>query len=207
MKIRGRRDFLRGGGLAVGILASEGCAVSSSAATGTTSAIGPQVAAFGWEVTNLYGNGANTCVKVANNMVLNTVEVDLSASIIKAQPPGFAEVLCVGGVSRQAMPSFSQPPQEYVNFPVSSSFGSVTVDNPNNLSVVFDGAMSQDQFLAVILKTWVPVDGSASAVSRHVLAYPALGLSAGDYLVFHMDHQGVSLDCEMQVVLGYTLAQ
>jgi hypothetical protein len=32
-----------------------------------------------------------------------------------------------------------------------------------------------------------------------------LQLNAGDYLAFHMDHAGVSVDCEMQVVLGYTL--
>ncbi|HTS34203.1 MAG TPA: hypothetical protein VMH04_00950 [Candidatus Solibacter sp.] len=41
--------------------------------------------------------------------------------------------------------------------------------------------------------------------SRQVLVYPSLSLSAGDYLVFHMDHQGVTLDAEMQIVLAYTL--
>lgn len=50
-----------------------------------------------------------------------------------------------------------------------------------------------------------PAAGSGSAASRQVLVYPSLNLTAEDYLVFHMDHQGVSVDAEMQIVMTYTL--
>lgn len=214
MTLRARRDFLKGGGLAVGMLATQACSSSGSiptvlAATPTpptsgVSGSGIQVASFGWEVCNLGGNGANTYVKVANNMVLQTVNVDLAASIMNIKAAGFAEILCTGGVSRQALPSFTSSSQAYVNAPPSPDFGAVTPENPNGLSLLASG-MVQDQFLAVILKTWIPPDGSGSATSRQVLVYPSLNVSAGDYLVFHMDHQGVSVDAEMQVVITYTL--
>lgn len=203
MTLRGRRDFLKGGSLAVGVFAAEGCAVSSAAAPASASA--SQVASFGWEASNLSGNGVNMSVKILNNIFLQTVNADLSATILSAKAAGFAEILCVGGVSRQVGPSFDSSPQAYVSFPASSHFGAVTADNPNNLTLAYDHTMSDGQFLAVILKTWVPADGTASATSRQVLAYPSLNLNAGDYLVFHMDHLGVGVDAEMQIVMSYTL--
>ncbi len=212
MALRGRRDFLVGGGLAIGAFATQGCtkplavpAVAAAALPAASPTSGTQVAAFGWEATNLRGNGANTYVQVMSNMVLESVNADISASVTNAGGAGFAEILCCGGVSRQAAPSFSNASQVYINFPTSSNFGAVTAENPHNLTLFVEGAMMQDQFLAVILKSWVPSDGAASATSRHVLVYPSLSLTAGDYLVFHMDHYGVGLDAEMQVVLRYTL--
>lgn len=204
-----RRAFLQGGGLAIGTLAAQGCAVSGVAATRDTSlpihtGSGFQVASFGWEVTNLNGNGANIYIPVQNNMVLQTVNADVSASITGARSTGFAEVLCQGGVSRQSVPNFSNSTQAYLDLPLSPNFGSVTPENPNNLKVVV-GGMVQDQFLSVILKTWVPSGGSGCATSRHALIYPLLNLNSGDYLVFHMDHYGVGVDAEMQLVLAYTL--
>jgi len=205
-----RRAFLQGGGLALGTLAAQGCAVAGSAAPAATARVpvgtgsGSQIASFGWEVCNLNGNGANIYVKIENNMVLQTVNADVSASITSAKSTGFAEVLCQGGVSRQAVPSFSAASQAYLDLPLSPNFGSVTPENPNNLSVVV-GGMVQDQFLSVILKTWVPPDGSGCATARQAIVYPGLSLSAGDYLVFHMDHFGVGVDAEMQLVLAYML--
>ena len=211
MTLRGRRDFLVGGGLAIGALATQGCtkplaipAVAAAVPVASPTS-GTQVAAFGWEAANLHGNGANTYVQVMNNMVLESVNADISASVTSARDAGFAEILCCGGVSRQAAPTFSNASQVYVNFATSSNFGAVTAENPHNLTLFVEGAMMQDQFLAVILKTWVPSDGAASATSRHVLVYPSLTLSPGDYLVFHMDHYGVGVDAEMQVVIRYTL--
>ncbi len=190
--------------MAVGVLATEGCAVSGAAAAPCPV---QQVASFGWEVTNLAGNGANMYFKVPTNMVLNAVDIDISAMILASNATGFAEILCIAGVRRQAVPTFNNSAgHAFVNFPASSDFGPVTPENPNNLNLVFDGALVQDQFLAVILKTWVPADGTASATSRHVTAYPSLAFNAGDYLAFHMDHGGVSVDAEMQVVLNYTKA-
>jgi hypothetical protein len=214
MTLRARRDFLKGGGLAVGVLATQACsstgsvptvlAATAAPPTATVLGNGTQVASFGWEVCNLGGNGANTYVKVANNMIVQTVNVDLAASIMSNRAAGFAEILCTGGVSRQALPSFDSSSQAYINFPASPDFGAVTPENPHGLSLLASG-MVQDQFLAVILKTWISPDGSGSATSRQVLVYPSLNVSAGDYLVFHMDHQGVSVDAEMQIVITYTL--
>lgn len=212
MILRGRRDFLVGGGLAVGALAAEGCSkpLAASAMAATLPSIaspttGAQVAAFGWEASNLHGNGANAYMQVMNNMVLQSVNADISASVMTMNASGFAEILCCGGVARQSAPGFSNPSQVYIDFPLSANFSSVTAVNPNNLTLFMQGALYQDQFLAVILKTWVPADGAGSATSRQVVVSPALTLNAGDYLVFHMDHPGVSVDCEMQIVLTYTL--
>ena len=199
----GRREFMKAGGVAVGILAAEGCAVSRAA----TVSKGPRSASFGWEVTNLNGNGANAYINVPISMVLNSVNVDVSTMPLATNASGFAEVLCYGGVSRQAVPTFDNSGgHDYIIFAGSSDFGSVTLANPNNLSMVYDGTLSQDKFVSVILKTWVPSDGVASATARNVTTYPSLTLSAGDYLVFHMDHAGVSVDAEMQVVINYTPA-
>jgi hypothetical protein len=52
----------------------------------------------------------------------------------------------------------------------------------------------------------VLADGAGSATSRHVAIAPSLPLTAGNFLVFHMDHAGIPGDCEMQVVLQYTLS-
>jgi hypothetical protein len=88
----------------------------------------------------------------------------------------------------------------------------VQVYNPNNfnvansLNVVFDGVVLQNIFYSVILKTWVPADGTASGTSRHVAVAPSWKLAAGDFLVFHMNHAGTPGDCEMQVVLQYTVS-
>jgi len=206
MNLPGRRTFLKGGGLAMGVLAAQGCAVPGTAATRLTAdpTSGSQIASFGWEVCNLEGNGANTYVKILNNMLLQSVNADVSASITNAKATGFAEVLCQGGVSRQALPTFNNSAQAYLDLPMSGNFGSVTAENPNNLSVVV-GGMLQDVFLSVILKTWVPPEGVACATSRQALVYPSINLNSGDYLVFHMDHFGVGVDAEMQIVLTYSL--
>ena len=204
MTLRGRREFLRGGSLAVGALAAEGCSVSKASASST----GPQVAGFGWEVGNLFGNGADMYFEVFSDIVLNSVNIDVSAAILATpSTAGFAEILCMAGVSRQALPTFNNSGgHAYINFPSSSGFGSVTPANPNNLTLYFDQTLSQDQFLAVTLKTWVPADGTASSTSRQVLAYPSLNVNAGDYLVFHMDHEGVGVNAEMQVIINYSPA-
>jgi hypothetical protein len=210
MALRDRRNFLKTGGVVLGAITAEACTISRASTTPRASVApssGSQVASFGWEVCNLHGNGANAYFSVMTSMVLQTVSVDVSASIVKPSiVEGFAEVLCVGGVSRQSSPAFNNVPPAYVNFPASSNFGNVSTDNPNGLSVIMDGNMLQDQFLAVILKTWVPTDGAGSATARHVVVSPSLTLDPGDNLVFHMDHVGISLDCEMQVVLTYSLS-
>jgi hypothetical protein len=66
-----------------------------------------------------------------------------------------------------------------------------------------DGQPFQDTFLSVILKSWVPGDGTAAATYRHVQISPSISLSAGDYLVFTMNGGEITLDAEMQVILGF----
>jgi hypothetical protein len=114
-------------------------------------------------------------------------------------------VLCMGGVSRGAKPTFSPPPQAYINFPADPHFGQLAVHNPNKLNNGIGGVVS-DLFYTVILKTWVPADGTASSTYRHVAVTPNLVLSKGDFLVFHMDHAGVGGDVEMQTAFQYTLS-
>ncbi len=198
----GRRDFLMGGVAVGGALATQGCATSG--ATEAASPSQPKSAGFGWEIINLNGNGADVYFKVLSNMVLNAVDMDVAAMILSSTAAGFAEVLCSGGVSRQAPPTIVAGAPAYNNFPASPDFGSLTPVNPSGLNLNFNANPSQDEFLAIILKTWVPADGTASATSRHASAHPGLTLNAGDFLVFHMDHLGIGVDAEMQVILNYS---
>ena len=162
------------------------------------------VASFGWEVTNFSNNGANVYFRIDRNIVLNSIDIDTSFMIPSLTSPGVAEVLCQGSISRQAPPSFSTSPgPSYMPRVASPDFGSVALVNPNNLAPVLDVSLAQDLFYSVILKAFVPDNGAASSASRHVHSQPGLSINAGDYLVFHMDHAGVSCDAEMQVVLAY----
>jgi hypothetical protein len=166
---------------------------------------GDPVVGFGWEIVNIDNNGADVFFEVRDTMILNSINIDVSFMItsLPAQP-GFAEVLCDGGVSRQAKPNFSPPPQAYIGFPASANFGELTLHNPNKLNVGLGGVV-QDLFFNVILKTWVPETGAGGYTSRQVYAQPGLALNKGDYLVFHMDHAGVGGDVEMQAVLTYSV--
>ena len=188
MNVRGRREFLKA------IAPLPGAAPS-----------GDPVVGFGWEVSNIDNNGADVFFEVRNPMILTSINVDVAFMITGApSQAGFAEVLCDGGVSRGAKPTFSNSPQAYIGFPASANFGDLTPHNPNHLNVGL-GAVVQDLFFNVILKTWVPAHGTGGYTSRQVYAQSGLALNKGDYLVFHMDHAGVGGDVEMQAVLQYNL--
>jgi len=103
-----------------------------------------------------------------------------------------------------AKPTFNDSPAAYINFAPSTNFGKLTPHNPNKLNLGLGGVV-QDLFFNVILKTWVPADGTGGYTSRQVSAQTALALNKGDYLVFHVDHAGVGGDVEMQAVLQYNL--
>jgi len=94
-----------------------GSPVSPSSAT----SLQEQVAGFGWEINDINNNGADVYFEVLEAMVLGTVNIDVAFMLtgVPAQP-GFAEVLCMGGVSRGAKPTFSPPPAAYINFPASA---------------------------------------------------------------------------------------
>jgi hypothetical protein len=160
---------------------------------------------FGFELVNLYGNGADAYFPVTRNMVLETFNIDAAFMLTSAPAAaGFAEVLCQGKVSRGSAPVFAPTVQAYAPFSSSADFGAVSIDNPMGLQAIFDGGLGQDLFYSVILKSWVPLDGAGSTAARQVSGRPSLALSAGDYLAFHMDHAGVGVDCELQIVLGYS---
>jgi hypothetical protein len=188
MNVRGRRAFL------TAVSPAPGAVVS-----------GDPLAGFGWEIVNIYNNGADVFFEVRDTMVLSTINIDVSFMITSAPAAtGFAEILCNGGVSRGAKPTFNTSPAAYLNLPPSANFGQLTQHNPNKLNIGLGGVV-QDLFFNVILKTWVPADGTGGYTSRQVYGQPALALNKGDYLMFHMDHAGVSGDVEMQAVLQYNV--
>ena len=204
-----RRAFVGGSGLALAGMAGTITGLSSKA-QGTAlppPTTTPSMASFGWEITNLNDNGADIFFEVTNNLILTAAEFDL-AFMITSPPatPGFAEVLCRGAVCPDAAPVFApgDPGASFVS-PQSPNFGSVRIHNPNGLNVVDGGVVLQNIFCSVILKTWVTSDGTSSSTFRHLRITPSLTLNAGDFLVFNMSHAGVSGDCEMQVVVEYTL--
>ena len=172
-----------------------------------STASGPEhIAGFGWEISDINNNGADLYFEVLAPMVLNNINIDV-AFMLTALPAqaGFAEVLCMGGVSRGAKPTFSDSAAAYINLPPSPHFARLAQHNPNNLSTGVGGVVD-GLFYTVILKSWVPVDGTASSTDRHVSVSPGLALSKGDFLVFHMDHAGVGGDVEMQTSFLYTLS-
>jgi len=204
---KARRAFVSGSGLALaGVAAGAITGLTSSSVRATTQP-NLRIASFGWEVTNLNDNGADVYFQVRNGMTLTSVNIDAAFMITSApgSASGFAEVLCRAAVSH-GVPKFvpGDPGAAFVS-PESPNFGRVEIYNPNNLNVVNDGSILQDIFYNVILKTWVPDNGTSSSTSRHFSSSPALALNAEDYLVFHMNHGGVPGDAEMQVVLEYTL--
>ena len=164
----------------------------------------PSVASFGVELVNLNGNGADAYFRVANPMTLNSFNIDAALMLVSATSGGWAEVLCQGRVCRGAPPTFTGA-AAYLPAPGSADFGQVTWYNPNGLQLIGNSTVIQDLFYSVILKTFVPADGTASSTHRQVFGQPSLMLNAGDYLAFHMDHAGVPVDCELQIVLAYTL--
>jgi len=210
MTVDSRREFLRRSSVVLGTVAAGSVAmVNPSPVRGAgmpTGRIDP-VVGFGWEITNLDNNGADVYFEVESAMTLNSVNIDVAFSPTSTSPTGNVSVLCAAYASRGGVPTFNNTGgHAYVTNPASSNFGSVTLYNPNGLSVSYNSSLAQDQLYAVSLKTWVPSTGSAAATSRQVLANPSLSLSVGDYVVFHIDHEGVPGDAEMQVVLEYSLA-
>lgn len=208
-----RRGFLKSGSLVLGTVgAGTVSVVRPTLANAATKGADP-VAGFGWEVTNFHNNGADIYFEVVNAMTLSSINIDVAMAPNPAPTTtGLIELLCTGYVSRGGAPgtvnggtAFVSGVNAAVSQPTSANLGPVTVFNPNNLSST-QLVVQQDLFYAVILKSWVPSGGSASATSRQVLASPSLKLNAGDYLVFRMGHAGVTAcDAEMQGVLQYTL--
>lgn len=203
-----RRSFLlTGSELAVGALTAGtliACGSSGQTAPTIVHAQGSSnIAAFGWEINNLNGGSAAAYFKVQSNLTLNLVDMDICfCPLSLPAQPGLSEVLCRGQVSRGGPPSFNTAGLLF--FPPSSpAFGPLQTLNPGGLQIGSDAQPFQDTFVSVILKSWIPGDGTASANYRHVQISPSLSLNAGDYLVFTMNGGEIALDAEMQVVLTF----
>ena len=208
----GRRQLLGGGaltlaGMSAGAMVGTWGVASAATAATATSPGNSQSISFGWEVEDLHDNGADVSFEILEDLVLVAADVDV-ATVLMSLPStaGFQEVLCQAAISRQAPPAYGPAPTAYLQSPISTDFGKVAYYNPSNIATVSDAAPLQDKFVSVILKSWVPLDGTASSASRHVHTEPALALHRGDYLMFHMDHSGVQVKGEMQVVLAYELS-
>src|SRR5271163_4595593 len=177
MTSNSRRRFVNGTTLgAMGAVA----ALSSSLASGQSNgASGNGVAGFGWEMSNLNNNGADAYFVVSKLMILSTFNIDVAFMLTTAPPfVAFAEVLCQAGVSRGGPPSFETGQHAYLDPPTSADFGPVTWYNPNSMPMNGDQVVFQDLFYSVILKSWVPIDGTASSASRQVMGQPSLLLNA-----------------------------
>lgn len=205
-KVSRRRALTTGGALAAsGIVAAQ--ATNASAATPDTA--GPstiRTAGFGWELENIHNNGADIYFPVQDKLILRFLEFDTSYMLTAPPPaPGFIEILYTGGV-HHGTPEFGDPPQVYEQFPPDGSFGTGVTNNPNNLVGPFNDQLGAGQFLSLIVKSWSPVDGTASSAGRHLHTDLYTPVGPGDFLAFHMDHAGLQVDAEVQVIIGYSLA-
>jgi len=199
--IRSRRQFLRGGGLALGAVTA-GSLNARRVETANSSSVGRRTVIWGWE---LYLNNSSSTAyfEVLQAMRLDFASIDLAYTIVEPPAaPGFVEALCSAGVTRGGPPNLD-PAVE--TFPRTVNFGEPNVTHHETL-YSYSGAVFEDVFYNVILKTWVPLGGAGSATYRNVRVDPLLDLNAGDCLVFQMAGDGVVPgDLEMQIVLGYTI--
>lgn len=159
-------------------------------------------AGLGWEVENLYNNGADIYFKVSHAIDLDYVDLDV-AYMVTAPAEGSAEVLFTLGLT-SGEPQFTGSPHWYQTLPGDPDMGTGQIVNPGSVTWVGSGP-SEGELVNIILKSWVPADGTGSQDQRHVTLPLSLKVPAGSYLACHMDHAGMAtVDCEMQLVLGYT---
>jgi hypothetical protein len=188
-------------GVTVGTVTWQGGSSSSSLSSffPPLNVADPNSVWFGWEVSNFDGNGASVYFRVLSQIILSKINIDVAYMLLSTAVAGtgFADLLCRGSVSRGQVPRLPFEPL------ASRNFGSAVLHNPHNLPAVCDATPLQDVFYSIILTSWVPSDGTASATYRQVYAKPSLALESGDYLIFQMQHTGAAGDAEMQIVLNY----
>jgi hypothetical protein len=197
---RNRRQFL-GGGLALGAVTAGSLSVTRSEMASSPQ-VGRRTVSWGWELY-LNNSSAAAYFEVLQEMTLDFADIDLAYTITDPPAtPGFVEALCSAGVSRGAPPNLDPAVETFAR---TQDFGDPHVTHPETL-YGYSGAVFQDVFCVVILKTWIPADGAGSATYRNVSVNPSLDLNVGDFLVCLMGGDGVMPgDLEMQVVLGYTV--
>jgi hypothetical protein len=190
-------------GATAGAITLSGCA-SLRTPTGPAELTGPRSAGVGWTVNGLENHSAFAYFEIAHALTLGTVQID--ASLLPAVGSGaanFTQALCRAWVSRGAPPPLNVGGSATGPASRSDDFGSVSIYNPNGLTVNSDGNPLQDVFYSAILRSWVPTSGVDPAAARSVYGLPSLALNAGDYLVFGIDQCGVPGSVQLQAVLDY----
>jgi len=71
--------------------------------------------------------------------------------------------------------------------------------------MVGGGAFAEGSLVRLILKSWVPADGSGSQDHRHIYLPLGLRVERGNYIVFHTDRPGTEVDFEVQGVIAYDI--
>jgi hypothetical protein len=162
---------------------------------------------FGWELNSVHNNGSDLYAQILHNMSIKGIEMDLAFMITAA--PGvfgkgeFAEVLCFAFIS-PSKPTFTPGAPGYSNGAPNPDFGASAFYTTQASEGAHGGIGGLNTLASVILKSWVPPSGEASATCRNVVVTGLdIYAAAGSYLVLHMDHAGYAGDVEMQGVLFY----
>jgi hypothetical protein len=208
-----RRHFLSSttlllAGVSVGAVTLTGCEGVDVHALGSAEnlpATSPRNAGFGWSIPQLDNTSAYALFRVTQEVRLLFADIDASYRPSQAgESPASAQARCRAWVSRGQAPGFGGVQASAAGAsPPSASFGAIEYFNPAKLTVAGDAAPLQDVFYSVVLRSWVPRDGTTSQAARVVSTRPSVTLHVGDFLVFGIDHQGVPGDVGVQAVLGF----
>lgn len=158
-------------------------------------------AGFGWEINSANNNGANAFCKFLNSVTITGIQVDVSFMTL-TPGNGFAEVLCTVSLA-SSRPIFDTTPQAYVTGPgmPQGDFGGFQIQQASTSEGVHGGGMGGGALASIILKTYCQNGGHD--VRDVVITGLNIPVVAGNFIIFHMDHMGVSGDVEMQGVLFY----
>lgn len=156
---------------------------------------------FGWEISNVNGNGADLYMPFTAAVTVCGIDLDVSFVTLTALT-GMAEVL-VNAALTSGTPQFVGGKAAYIGGPLlgSDALGGSTVYKGYSGLIIGGGKNGPGFLTSVILKTYCKQGGQDA---RHVsLTGLGIPVPAGSYLVLHMDHAGQPVDVEMQGVIFY----
>ena len=193
-------------GATTGVVTLGGCASSSSPGDpiGIPAPAGTRAASFGWSVGDSPNGSACAYFKIARELTVSRVAVDASLLPTGGVSATFSRARCKAWISRGAAPAFINGGASTGPATISADFGAISIANPASVAVNGDANLSQDVFYSAILSSWVPADGTDSAVARSVVAEPALVLNSGDYLVVGVEQSGGPGSVQLAMTLDYT---
>jgi hypothetical protein len=203
-KFLGESVFVLAGATA-GVFTLTGCTSpgKSTEPMGPPRTLGRFSAGLGWTVKGLEDDSAFAYLEVARPLTLAGVHID--ASFVPAATgaaASSAQAMCQAWVSRGAPPAFPNGGGGAVGpTTTSADFGGISVYNPAGLTVHVEDAPRQDVFYRSLLRSQASPTGVGSAVAGAVYGLPSLVLEAGDYLVFGIEHSGVTGAVQLQACL------